>query len=89
LDDFVQHAREIIERVIQTHEAVVIEVGETDLVTLKPSGTTTDEGIVAVEPSAEDHAAFVSAAGGWADLDTDRLVDEIYARRVTVSSGGE
>ncbi len=28
-----------------------------------------------------DIAAFESAAGGWQDVDTDRLLEDIYARR--------
>ena len=31
--------------------------------------------------SAEDVAAFQSAAGGWKDVDTDKLIEDISARR--------
>ncbi len=30
---------------------------------------------------AADYEAFQSAAGSWADVDTDRLIEEIYATR--------
>src|SRR5947209_3613477 len=31
--------------------------------------------------TAADYAAFRRAAGSWADVDTDRLIDDIYATR--------
>lgn len=31
--------------------------------------------------SAEDTAAFLSAAGSWADVDTDKLIEDIYRWR--------
>ena len=33
------------------------------------------------KPTAADLAAFRSAAGGWADLDTDTLIEDIYRAR--------
>ncbi len=33
-------------------------------------------------PSAEEYEAFRRAAGSWADIDTDTLVDEIYRARM-------
>jgi hypothetical protein len=33
------------------------------------------------EPTAEELASFRSAAGSWADVDTDKLVEEIYETR--------
>jgi hypothetical protein len=30
----------------------------------------------------EDLADFLSIAGGWADVDTDELIDEIYKQRL-------
>jgi hypothetical protein len=32
--------------------------------------------------SAEDLAEFLSLAGGWADVDTDSLVDDLYRQRL-------
>jgi hypothetical protein len=32
-------------------------------------------------PTAEDLEAFRSAAGGWADIDTDKLIEDIYRAR--------
>jgi hypothetical protein len=29
----------------------------------------------------EDRKAFLSSLGGWKDVDTDRLIDDIYAAR--------
>jgi hypothetical protein len=33
------------------------------------------------KPSAADYEAFRSAAGSWADVDTDKLIEDIYATR--------
>lgn len=35
--------------------------------------------------SDEDYQAFRSAAGGWKDIDTDRLIENIYeSRRISI-----
>ena len=31
--------------------------------------------------SKEDYEAFLSALGGWKDVDTDKLIEDIYAAR--------
>lgn len=33
------------------------------------------------KPTPEDYEAFRSAAGSWADVDTDKLIEDIYAMR--------
>jgi len=33
------------------------------------------------KPTAADYAAFRSAAGSWADIDTDTLIEDIYRAR--------
>lgn len=33
------------------------------------------------KPTAEDYEAFRRAAGSWADIDTDRLIEDIYRAR--------
>lgn len=33
------------------------------------------------KPTAEDYAAFRGAAGSWADIDTDTLIEDIYRAR--------
>lgn len=33
------------------------------------------------KPTPEDIGAFRSAAGGWADIDTDKLIEDIYESR--------
>lgn len=33
------------------------------------------------KPTLEDYEAFRSAAGSWADVDTDKLIEDIYAMR--------
>ncbi|GEM_PF-4127535 len=36
----------------------------------------------APEPTEEDIAASMAAAGGWADIDADKLIRELYERRL-------
>jgi len=33
------------------------------------------------KPTAEDYEAFRGAAGSWADIDTDTLIENIYRAR--------
>jgi len=39
----------------------------------------------APEPTDEDWEAFRSAAGGWADIDADKLIRDIYQSRLIPS----
>ncbi len=48
---------------------------------LRPVVSAQDTGLPPWNPTAEDEAAFRSASGSWADLDTDRIVEEIYEAR--------
>jgi antitoxin (DNA-binding transcriptional repressor) of toxin-antitoxin stability system len=32
-------------------------------------------------PTADDRAAFLASAGGWADIDADELIERIYDQR--------
>jgi antitoxin (DNA-binding transcriptional repressor) of toxin-antitoxin stability system len=77
-DEFARNLAQIVERVISEGESVVIETGTGERVALKPA--------VRAKPrrrkkTKEDDEALLSAAGGWADVDADALIKQIYASR--------
>lgn len=72
---------EVIEHIIRTREKVVVETDGGAIITLQasvPEGSQLDD---PSQKTAEDYEAFLSAAGSWKDVDTDRLLKDIYASR--------
>jgi hypothetical protein len=68
----------IFERIVVEGESIVIEKGEGKLVEVKPvAPPKSDRKAVAKE----DDEAFLSAAGGWADVDIDTFLKDIYSSR--------
>ncbi len=51
----------------------MVEKEDGRVVTISPVASTTK--------SDEDLAAFMTAAGSWHDVDTDRLIEDIYESR--------
>jgi hypothetical protein len=81
-DEFRDHLTEVLRRVSREHETVIVETGENDRVVVRPGGD--DELIDISSPKTEaDFERFLSSAGGWADVDTDRLLADIYGSRDT------
>lgn len=77
-DEFSANLTRIFERMIDAGEKIVVETGSGDLVALKP--------ISRVRPrrrrvTKADEEAFLSSAGGWADVDIDTFLRDIYASR--------
>jgi hypothetical protein len=77
-EEFSENLTRIFDRVISEGTSVVIEKGEGELVEVKPvmspkSGRKT--------VTKEDDEAFLSAAGGWADVDIDAFLEDIYESR--------
>lgn len=71
--------RRIADEVQQTGEPRLLQRDGEDLAVIVPIAEARRS---ARRPKTEaDHQAFLSAAGGWADLDTDKLVADIYADR--------
>jgi|SRR5579884_1404785 len=70
----------LVEAVHAGHAPRVLRAGGKDVAIMAPIET-------ASEPRAprpktpEDYAAFRSSAGSWADVDTDKLIEEIYEQR--------
>jgi hypothetical protein len=77
-DEFSEDLARIFDRVISEGTSVVIEKGEGELVEIKPVSST-KAGRKAV--TKEDDEAFLSAAGGWADVDIDAFLEDIYESR--------
>ncbi|HET7036974.1 MAG TPA: hypothetical protein VFI42_14920 [Thermomicrobiaceae bacterium] len=71
--------RRIADEVNQTGEPRLLQRDGEDLAIIVPI---TELRRPSRRPKTEaDYQAFLSSAGGWADLDTDKLVADIYADR--------
>ncbi len=70
----------LAEDVRRTNEPRVLRRDSEDVAMLIPLGTTSRRRRV-VGKTRADYEAFRSAAGGWKDVDTDRLIANIYADR--------
>jgi hypothetical protein len=69
----------IVEEVGMTGEARVLRRGHEDLAVVMPIARLAKR--ARRDKSAADFAAFKSAAGSWSDVDTDKLVEDIYESR--------
>ena len=69
----------LAEEVRQSQEPRVLRAGNQDLAVVMPLSPRPTRRRKIKSPA--DYDAFRSAAGSWADVDTDRLVEEIYATR--------
>lgn len=77
-DEFSDNLTLIFERVIHEHTAVLVESKSGELVEVKP--------IARAKPrrrafTKDDDEAFLSAAGGWSDVDIDAFLEGVYASR--------
>jgi hypothetical protein len=71
--------RRLAEEVSASREPRILRSLDKDLVVVSPlRGTSSRRGR---RKSDADLAAFRSAAGGWMDVDTDKLVNDIYETR--------
>jgi hypothetical protein len=67
----------LAEEVHTTHEPHILRRDDEDLAVLMPAGPKRRR----KGKSAKDLELFCSAAGGWKDVDTDKLLADIYADR--------
>jgi len=75
-----RHLAELADEVRKTKRPRTVGISRGVVAVLKPA----TRGVVRLarrEPTAEDINAFEAAAGGWADVDTDQFVKDIYANR--------
>ena len=66
------------EQVIRENKEIVIENEQGEQVLIKPAPVSKRKHRVHTEA---DHQAFLSSAGGWKDVDTDKLLENIYESR--------
>mgnify|MGYP001552155958 CR=1 FL=1 len=77
-DEFFNNLVSVFDRVISKGEEVVVEKGEGELVSLKRARRANPRHQTVTK---EDDEALLSAAGGWADVDTDAFLEDIYESR--------
>jgi hypothetical protein len=63
----------IIELVLASEEPIVVEREDGWSVSINS--------VTPASKSAEDFAEFMAAAGSWSDVDTDKLLDDVYTSR--------
>ena len=76
-DEFAGNLARFFDLVIHEHEPVVVENEKGEGVVIRPLPIATIKRSI----TDEDYVAFRSAFGGWADVDTDSLKNDIYESR--------
>lgn len=88
---------DVAEEVRTTGEPLVLRRGGEDLAVIRPVTKAAirppkSPAMRRLKPkrlSEADREAFLSAAGGWADVDTDKLIEDIYAARAVQRPSSE
>ena len=80
-DEFAADLDEVIDRVIRTRETIIVDTDRGAIITLEVSVPNSSKTRDLSRKTAEDYEAFLSVAGRWKDVDTDRLLDDIYESR--------
>jgi hypothetical protein len=70
----------IAEEVRRTNKPCLLKRGSEDMAIVMPIKTTRKRSGVGAKTKA-DYEAFRSAAGSWSDVDTDKLIEDIYESR--------
>ncbi len=73
VEEFVGDAAGFLAQVLQTQQIVVVENAAGEQVEARPARRRAR--------TQEDHAAFLSAAGSWSDVDTDEFMPKVYESR--------
>ena len=80
-DDFARDVEAVFNRVVHSHEEVLIENDKGEVALLRrvsPKKRPKRRRVI----TDADHQAFLSSLGGWKDLvDTDKLIENIYESR--------
>ncbi|MBN9388761.1 MAG: hypothetical protein J0I20_11965 [Chloroflexi bacterium] len=80
--EFSNNLDSFFEQVVRENKEIVIENEQGEQVLLKPAPASKRKHRTRTEA---DHQAFLASAGGWKDVDTDKLLDDIYESRRTSS----
>jgi hypothetical protein len=78
--EFSENLAPILEWVIHEHEPVLVESETGELVEVKPVTPAKSHRRTVTQ---EDDEAFLSAAGGWSDVDIDTFLKDIYESRLS------
>jgi hypothetical protein len=77
---FASNLDSFFERVALKNETIIVEKPNGDRVVLKPASATKATRRRR-RRTAADYEAFLSSAGSWKDVDTDKLIKDIYESR--------
>lgn len=77
IHELVSDLERIFDRVAQGESVIVVDTDGKDVAIVKPVRSRRRGG----RKTAADLAAFHAAAGGWADVDTDALIETLYESR--------
>lgn len=81
IKEFAANLHEVLERVIHERETIIVETSDdVDIIVHLDMRLRPAEGPDG-KKSAHAWDAFIASAGSWSDVDTDRLLADIYARR--------
>ena len=81
VEEFVGNAGGFLEQVLQTQQTVVVENATGEQIEVRPARTVPRRVRRRRARTPEDHAAFLSAAGSWSDVDTDEFMRKVYESR--------
>ena len=85
-DEFSSNLRRFFERVIASHETVIVEDESGERAILKPVRVRASKTKRRSTPrSKADHEAFLSSFGSWSDVDVDKFIQANYESRSTSS----
>jgi hypothetical protein len=80
--EFSNNLDSFFEQVVRENKEIVIENEQGEQVLLKPAPSSKRKHRTHTEA---DYQAFLASAGGWKDVDTDKLLEDIYESRRTSS----
>jgi Antitoxin Phd_YefM, type II toxin-antitoxin system len=80
-DEFSKNLKAIFSRVVNDHEPVAIRGGDGEVAILMPVDHPKKPRRPVRAKSEADYLAFLSSAGGWADVDTDSFLRDVYQSR--------
>ncbi len=76
--EFATNLAQVFDRVVYENETVLVEKEGRPLAILKPARAVPRR---RRKKSSADYKAFLSAAGTWQEVDTEKLIADIYASR--------
>src|SRR3712207_6545778 len=71
----------LVEEVAESGKPRLLRRADEDVAVLLPVKKTTSRQRTGRKKTKEDYEAFLGSAGSWSDVDTDKLLEEIYESR--------